>query len=168
MANTFNISSLTGLGANAFKLGQAKTGRNHLGTPFFMDVIIDGVRLPNEPLITISNQKRIIQTTIAGSEREAPVVELISSSNYRLKLEVTCINPNKKEYPKQQVEEIIALCKKSKALDIENELTDMYGIHKIIVTGHGFGKMQGKPYSQSYVINAVSYVDFYATLKHNL
>ena len=166
MINTFNISALTGLGTHAFKLGQAK--RDYLGTPFFMEVKIDGESLPNEPLITISNEKTIVQTTLAGSEREAPVVELISSNNYRLKFDITCLDPKKKEYPYDQVEKIIAMCQSPKPLTIENKLTKMYGIYKIIITGHGFGSMQGKPYSQSYSINAMSYIDFYATLKHQL
>lgn len=168
MANRFNISALTGLGANTFKLGQAKVGRNHLGVPYFMDVIIDGLRLPNEPLIAFSSQKRIVQTSIVGSERRGTVKELISSSDYRIRIEGTCISANKKTYPQKQVEQIIALCEKPEALAIENELAELFKIYKIVITSYLIPKMQGKPYSQDYVINAVSDEDFYATLKHNL
>ncbi|MDB0601072.1 DUF6046 domain-containing protein [Tenacibaculum maritimum] len=173
MANTFNIRELTanahgyaGLIPKFNKLGKAIRGRTHLGTPYFMDVVLNGIRLPNEPLLTFSGQKRIVQTAIAGSERRGTVKELISSNDYRIKIEGVCIEAGKKEYPQRQVEELIALCEKPAALDFENELAELYGIHKLVVTSYSFDSMQGKPYSQKYVINAVSDEDFYAELSN--
>ena len=183
MANTFNIRELTakahGYTAPPFpllgiknvlpdvnKIGKAITGRTHLGTPYFMDVVIDGIRLPNEPLITFSGQKRIVQTSIVGSERRGTVKELISSNDYRIKIEGVCIEPGKKEYPQSQVEQIIALCEKPAAMDFENDLAELFSIHRLVITSYGFDKMQGKPYSQKYVINAVSDEDFYAELNN--
>ncbi|CAA0253663.1 DUF6046 domain-containing protein [Tenacibaculum maritimum] len=182
MANTFNIRELTaqahGYIAPPFpllgvkrglpdvnKIGKSIVGRTHLGVPYFMDVVIDGVRLPNEPLITFNGQKRIVQTSIVGSERRGTVKELISSNDYRIRIEGVCIEAGKKEYPQHQVEQLIALCEKPASLEFENELAEMFGIHKLAITSYAFDKMQGKPYSQKYVINAVSDEDFYAELK---
>lgn len=185
MANTFDIQQLVttahGYVAGAYplvglkrflpdpnKIGNAILGRTHLGVPYFMDVTINGHRLPNEPLVTFSGQKRIIQTAIAGSDRRGTVKELIAANDYKIKIEGVCIDPARKEYPQEQVAAIIGLCEQPAALDFENELATLFGIHRLVITSYAFDKMQGKPYSQKYVINAVSDEDFYGNLKHQL
>jgi hypothetical protein len=148
------------------KIGNAIIGKNHIGTPFFMDVIIDDLPLPNEPLITFTNQKKIIQTAIVGSERRGTVKEFISTSDYKIKIEGVCIDPTIKDYPQKQVEEIIKICEKPKSLSFKNSLAELYGIYNIVITSYSFANMQGHPYSQKYYINAVSNDDFYATMKN--
>ncbi len=181
MANEFNLHELTrtafGYTTMPFpllgiknplpkldKIGAAIIGKSHIGTPYFMDVIIDDLRLPNEPLITFTTQKKIVQTTITGSAG-GTVKELISSGDYKIKIEGVCIDPLKKEYPQKQVEDIIAICEKPQALSFENELAALFNIYNLVIVSYGFDKMQGKPYSQKYVINAVSDNDFYARIK---
>ena len=152
---------------DANKIGTA-VGRTHLGIPYFMDVTIDGKRLPNEPLLTFSGQKRIIQTAIAGSKRRGTVKELIAANDYKIKIEGVCIDPTQRSYPTAQVQTIIDLCETPAALDFENELATLFRIHRIVITGYGFANMQGTPHAQKYVINAVSDEDFYGNLKHAL
>lgn len=149
----------TGVGTSARK--------NHLGRSYFMDVILDGITLPNEPLITISGQKRIVETVVVGSERRGSVKELISTDDYRIQIEGICYDPLKKNYPQKQVEDIIRLCEAPKALTIENDLTELFRIHKLVVKTYTLDKMKGQPYLQKYTINAVSDEDFYAILKNN-
>lgn len=183
MANIFNIRELTQAAhnrtgiefdtsffdeevKNANSIGTAKTGRTHLGTPYFMDVEIDGIRLPNEPLLTFSTQKRIVQTVVVGSESRGTVKELISANDFKIKIEGICIEPGKKEYPTDQVNSVISLCQKQEALEFENELAELLGIKKIVITGYSIDKMQGQPYSQKYVIDAISDDDFFAELNN--
>jgi len=159
--NTFNL--------NSFNNSQAGLNNNEqpaLGKPYFMRVKLGGVQLPNEPLLTFSRQKKIVQTTITGSQRQGTVKELISSSDYKIDLRGWCINPAVKEYPKSQVEQIIQLCERPEALEIENKLCDYFGIYRIVITSYDFADMQGKPYSQAYQISMVSDEDFYAELKN--
>ncbi len=147
-------------------IGIAKEGRTHLGTPFFMDVKIDTIRLPNEPLLTFSTQKRIVQTVVVGSQKRGTVKELISANDYKIKIEGVCIEPGKKEYPTNQVNQIIAICQKQEALEFNNDLGELLGIKKIVITGYSIDKMQGQPYSQRYTIDAISDDDFFAELNN--
>ena len=140
-----------------------KSGTDLLGRPFFMQVLIGGYRLPNEPLITINRQKRIVETVLAGDGKKGSVKELISSKDYRLKIEGVILG--NKAYPQEEVEALVEVLERDEALEIENELAAIFDIHKIVVTGFGFGKMAGRPYAQTYYINAVSDEDFYAILK---
>ena len=130
-----------------------------------MDVVIDGVRLPNEPLVTITAKKTIVETVVIGSERKGTVKEFISAGDYTIKIEGICIEPNIKEFPIGQVESIIELVEKHQALDISNDIADLFGISRVVIKDYGFGNMKGKPYSQSYYLLCVSDEDFYANQK---
>ena len=151
---------------NKNSIGTAKIGRTHLGTPFFMDVEIDKTRLPNEPLLTFSTQKRIIQTVVVGSQNRGTVKELISANDYKIKIEGVCIEPGKREYPTDQVNKIIKLCQLQEALEFKNDLAQLLGIEKIVITGYNLDKMEGQPYSQRYTIDAISDDDFFAELNN--
>lgn len=146
-------------------LGKAILGKNTLGRPYFMDCIIDGVNLPNEPLITFTHKKKIVETVIVGTERRGTVKEFISAGDYNIKIEGICIEPNKKAYPQDQVESIIKLIEKNEALDFTNDLAAYFGVNRIVIKDAGFGNMKGKPYSQSYYLTCVSDEDFYGELK---
>lgn len=153
---------------NVGEIGKAVFGKSHLGVSYFMDVVIDNVRLPNEPLITISNQKRIVETVVTGSQRRGTVKEMINAQDYRLRIEGICIDlENPKTYPREQVEQIITICETNRAVSLENSLAELFGIYNIVIKRYAFDKMQGQPYLQKYVINAVSNDDFFATLQIN-
>lgn len=183
MANEFDLKQLTadvfGYEALPFPLlglknplpdvlniGASIIGTNVLGVPYFMDLVIDDVIFPNEPLMTFSKQKRIVETPVQGAE--GTVKEMISSSDYRIKIQGLCIDPEKKEYPRKQVEAIQRLFDQNRALEISNRLCALFGIQRVVLKNIVWGKMQGKPYSQSYSIDAVSDRDFYANLKFDL
>ncbi len=182
MANDFDIKKQTvnafgyvglpfpkldfaGLAPDINQLGNAVVGKNALGRPFFMDCTIDGVRLPNEPLITITGKKIIVETVLVGNEHKGTVKEFIATGDYNIKIEGICIEPGKKEYPQDQVDSIIRLIEKNEALDFANDIADLFGINRLVIKDYGFGNMKGKPYSQSYYLSCVSDEDFYATLK---
>lgn len=147
-------------------IGASIIGANHLGVPYFMDLMVDNLIFPNEPLMTFSKQKVIVETPVQGAE--GTVKELISSSDYRIKIQGICFDPEKKEYPRQQVEDIKALFDENRALTVSNRLCALFGIQKIVLKNIDWGKMQGQPFSQSFSIDAVSDRDFYATLKFSL
>lgn len=185
MANEFNIRQavlnahgyvglpfpnleLGGLTPDLNRLGNAIQGKNALGRPLFMDCIIDGQRLPNEPLITITGKKVIVETVIVGNEHKGTVKEFITTGDYNIKIEGICIEPGQKEYPQAQVESIIELINKNEALDFSNELAELFGINRLVIKDYGFGNMKGKPYSQSYYLSCVSDNDFYATLNNQV
>lgn len=155
---------LDGLVPDLNQIGRAIAGKNAIGKPLFMDCTIDGVRLPNEPLITITGKKTIIETILVGSERSGTVKEFITTNDYNIKIEGVCINPGVKEYPQDQVESIINLVNKNEALDFKNEIADLFGVNRIVIKDHGWGNMKGMPFSQTYYLTCVSDGDIYAEL----
>ena len=159
----FELSDL----ANLNQIGNAIRGKNVLGRPFFMDVVIDGVRLPNEPLLTITGKKVIVETTIVGNKRKGTVKEFITSGDYNIKIEGICIEAGKKEYPQEQVESIIALAERNEALDFSNEIAELFKINRLVIKDYGISPMQGQPYSQKYYLSCVSDQDFYGNLITN-
>lgn len=182
MANEFNIRKrtfnafgyvglpfpnldLSNLAPDINQIGKAIAGKNILGRPFFMDVTIDGVRLPNEPLVTITGKKIIVETPVVGNKRKGTVKEFITTGDYNIKIEGICIDPGKKEYPQAQVESIIALAEKIEALDFTNDIAQLFGINRLVIKDYGIAPMQGQPYSQKYYLSCVSDQDFYANLK---
>lgn len=146
------------------KLGKALIGKNIIGRPFFSDFDLDGVRLPNEPLITVNTRKIIEETVLVGNEHRGTVKEFISAGDYMIKIEGVCITPGVKEYPTEQVRSIIEICQKNEALNVENDIAELFNITKLVIKDYGFGNMKGKPFSQSYYINAVSDNNFFAVI----
>lgn len=163
-SNEFKIN-LVGTPRDLDTVGKSAIGRDVLGRPFFMDVIIDGLRLPNEPLISFTKQKRIIETVLTGEGRKGTVKEHIQSGDYLIKITGVCLGD--RQYPQKEVEQITQKCESSASLEIENSIADMLGVRNIAIKGYGFPAMQGRPYSQEYYINAVSDEDFYAFVKFN-
>ena len=162
MKREINLSG-NGFAKDYSKIGQSDI-TNHLGTPYFMDVEIDGYRLQNEPLITIVKQKRIVSTAIAGSGSLGTVKEFISAGDYKITIEGKITDPKKSQFPQTEKRKLIKVLEKREALDFSNQLADLFEIYKVVVTGYGFGKDQGKKYSQSYKIDLVSDNDFFGVL----
>jgi len=146
------------------EIGKAIFGKNQLGKPLFMDVEIDGKRLPNEPLVTVTSRKIIEETVLVGSEHRGTVKEFISAGDFQIKIEGICIDTNSRSYPKDQVELINSIVSQNKALDFYSDITEIFEVHRVVINDFGFGNMKGKPNSQSYFISCTSDMDFYAVL----
>lgn len=185
MANEFNIRKLTaeahnyvGLPfpalpfnkvdlPNLSRLGRAILGKDLLGRPFFDDFVIDGHRLPNEPLLTITGKKTIVETIVVGSDRKGTVKEFISAEDYSIKIEGVILG--NKEYPYIEVDKLVEICEQPAALPIQNDILNLFfRVNNIVIKDYGFGSMKGKPFSQSYYISAVSDEDFYAVRKDGI
>ncbi|CAL2108178.1 conserved hypothetical protein [Tenacibaculum sp. 190524A02b] len=162
MKRTINLSG-KGFAKNYTKIGGSDV-TNHIGVPYFMDVVLGGHRLQNEPLITISKQKKIVETSIVGSESLGAVKEFISAGDYAITIEGVITDPKKKQFPQDEYEKLISILEKREALDFSNQLAERLGVYKVVVKGYSFGKDQGRMYSQSYKITLVSDRDFYGVL----
>lgn len=154
-------------------VGLNAKGRDALGRPYFMDVELyssllnETWRMPNEPLVRLSKRKHLVETKIAGTgENEGVVIEQISKGYYDIQIRGVLINNDytKKQYPADQVEQLEKFCNSSEPLDIDCDLLELFKIRKIIIKEFAIDEMQGKEFSQRYVINCISYNDFYANL----
>ena len=64
------------------RLGRSLVGSTPTGIPILMPLKIAEVQLPYEPLVTLSVQKNIVQTPLAGHQRAGAVKELVSTSDF--------------------------------------------------------------------------------------
>lgn len=162
MKRTINLSG-KGFPKNFTKIGESDI-TNHLGVPYFMDVVIDGYRLPNEPLITINKSKKIVETAIVGSDFLGSVKEFISAVDFNITIEGELTDPKKQNFPQAHYERLSDILEKREALDFSNQLAGVFNIHKVAVKSYAFGKDQGRPFRKSYRISLVSDNDFYGKL----
>jgi hypothetical protein len=145
-------------------------------------------KLPNEPLISLSQSKKIIETPTLGyknlehlnaelktknpnhkplKNRTGTVKELIQIEDYNLTIRGVCVNEIDKDvYPTDQVQMLNELANINAPLLVKNsKFLEVYNIRQIVIKDIHFDEMQGKQGLQTYLINAVSNQDFYADLK---
>lgn len=152
-------------------VGQIASGVNHLGRHYFMDFFVysGGVkqRLPNEPLVSLSGQNRIVKTVIAGADRNGTVKECIGADDWKITLAGICLNAeNPLTYPYEQVEQLRALKEARGALAVENDLLRLFGIYSMVVESLYLDDMIGVQHAQKYKITALSDEDFLAERKN--
>jgi hypothetical protein len=139
-------------------------GLNHrglLGAYYYMPVRLGGVQLPNEPTVSASMSKTVVETPLTGNSRRGTVKELISCNDYEITIQGVCIDQEHvNAYPEEQVKEIVALFERNEALLVESLFTGYLGITRLVLKTLDFAEMRGIQHSQAYKITAVSDEDF--------
>jgi hypothetical protein len=141
-----------------------------LGKPYFFTLKLksdtEEFVFPNEPLVSISLVKTIVETPTIGPYRKGTVKEFINTEDYNLTIRGVCINTEDDEaYPTDQVNELNKMFAINKALDVvSNPFLELFGIRKLVLKEKHFDEMMGQPNLQKYTITAVSDEDFYADL----
>lgn len=141
-----------------------------LGKPYFMSLRVQSGKeitiFPNEPLVSISLQKTIVETATVGEGRKGTVKEFISAEDYVIDINGVIIGAGN-VYPAQEVKELSDLFNKNEALDVVGSLFfDLFGIQKIVLKSIRFDEMMGKESLQKYSISAVSDEPFFAELSN--
>lgn len=146
----------------------------HNGHPYFQTLKVADKKtgeqfvFPNEPLISLSLTKTIVETATVGKERRGTVKEYICTEDYELNIKGICINqePEKRdEYPTEQVQELQRLFEINDSLEvIENPFLLLFGVQNIVLKEISWEEMAGEQGLQKYTITAVSDQDFYADL----
>lgn len=141
-----------------------------LGKPYFMTLKVrngeETMVFPNEPLVSISRQKTIVETATVGHGRNGTVKEFITAEDYTIDINGVIIAEGN-AYPAQEVKALSDLFNKSEALEIvENLFFDLFGIERIVLKTISFDEMIGKESLQKYKITAVSDEPFFAELSN--
>lgn len=149
-----------------------------LGTPLVMPVKIDGYQLPNEPLITITGDKKIIRTALNGAnsagrvQHRGSVKELISVNDYQVKITGrlmhepvysgthTNARPYPNAYPSQEMRELIRIYESRRSVKIDCALTQLFGIEYIAISRVSFPGEAGMHNNQRYEITGYSDEDY--------
>ena len=121
---------------------------------------------PNEPLISMSLAKTIVETATVGKERKGTVKEYINTEDYVLNIRGVCVNPDyPDEYPTEQVQELQRFFEINDSVEVENNLfLELFGIKNLVLKNIEWNEMAGQQGLQVYTVNAVSDSDFYADL----
>jgi len=127
---------------------------NAYGEEFSLPCKIDGIALPNEPLISIKGNKRIIKTAVPGLA--GTVKEHIQLGDYKITIKGIAVNEDEDDLPQTEIREIRELCEKLGSLKIKNRLLTYFNIEHITITDFDFPGVEGMQNAQLYVINALS------------
>lgn len=121
---------------------------------------------PNEPLISMSLAKTIVETATVGKERKGTVKEFINTEDYVLNIRGVCVNTDyPDEYPTEQVQELQRLFEINDSVEVVNNLfLELFGIKNLVLKNIEWNEMAGQQGLQVYTVNAVSDADFYADL----
>lgn len=141
-----------------------------LGAKYFMTLKLSYkgqfFEFPNEPLISLSLSKTIVETATVGKYRRGSVLEYISTENYQITIKVLCVDPdNPDEYPGEQVQLLNEMFAINDALDVvSNPFFEMFGIRKIVLKEKQVDEMKGSQGLQGFTFTAIENQDFYADL----
>lgn len=121
---------------------------------------------PNEPLISLSQTKTIVETATVGKERRGTVKEYICTEDYQLTIKGVCINPDAPdEYPAEQVKTLQRLFEINDSLEVvSNPFLLLFGVQNIVLRNIEWNEMAGQQGLQVYTITAVSDIPFFADL----
>lgn len=131
------------------------------GRVIFMPMRLGGLILPNEPSISISSRKNIVETALTGSTRRGTVKELISIEDWQVTIRGIAFNEKSKVvYPEDQVKSLRDLYEKNESLEVMCALTNLMGIYRLVITGFELPEMIGVQHAQAYQFTCVSDEDF--------
>lgn len=131
------------------------------GRPIFMPMRLGGLILPNEPSISVSSRKNIVETALAGSTRRGTVKELIAIEDWQVTIRGVAINTKSRTvYPEDQVKAIRDLYERNESLEVMCALTNLLGIYRLVITGLDLPDMIGIQHAQAYQFTCVSDEDF--------
>lgn len=113
---------------------------------------------PNEPLISMSLAKTIVETATVGKERRGTVKEYICTEDYALTIKGVCVNEildRRDEYPAEQVQELQKMFEINDSLEVvNNPFLELFGIRNIVLKDIQWEEMAGQQGLQKYTITA--------------
>lgn len=149
-------------------LGDLK-GETALGIPLWMPTgfEIEGelFQLPNEPIITLSTQKKIVSTELAGNDGRGTVKEFISEGDWVINIDGLCIDQSKTGFPETQVALVNYIQEQKDIIVLKNYLTELNGIKQVIVQSFKWKRLIGTPYSIGYSLKLISDFEFDLIIK---
>lgn len=133
--------------------GDEAIATSYLGTPVFTNLIIepgsyidnDGLTIDYEGitidtvLMDISQSKNIVTTAIQG--RNGTVKEYISDGDYMINIKGV-IASNSHQYPTDEVNKLIEICKVQDALKVASSFLQLFSIHSLVIQDYSFPQGQ--------------------------
>ncbi|MAB37738.1 MAG: hypothetical protein CL528_11310 [Aequorivita sp.] len=112
-----------------------------LGTPMHFPCKLDGYELPNEPLIRVTGQNRIVRTPLDG--KNGTFKEFFSVDDYEVVIRGVAINEqNEDMYPETIVRKIREICEAGSA-EVTCKLLSFFNIKRLAFEKHDFIPLEG-------------------------
>lgn len=125
-----------------------------MGTKIFFPLSLDGYDMPNEPMISVTGNKVVVKTVLAGVQ--GTVKEEISVDDYQVTIEGIAINDDSDDYPEEIVQKIINICEKPGRIKVVSDLMKLFNVQWLVIESYNFQGIEGHQNCQSYTLNCVS------------
>ena len=113
--------------------------------------------LQNEPLISLTCQKTILKTPLAGNTRPGTVKELINTEDWVISIKGILFNiDNPDSYPVDAVTELGEFFLKNKPIVISCDICQYMNITNVVVENIALAEMKGIENAQAYTISLIS------------
>lgn len=130
----------------------------HLGKPVFCDMQLelpDGSFLYLDVvLVDVSMQKTIVKTAVNGMA--GTVKEYINDGDYSASIRGVLYSNTPGDYPRSQVDALVAVCKRKEAIPVVSEYLKQFGIFFVVIEGYNFPQRNGWQNTQLFELSAVS------------
>lgn len=105
-------------------------------------------------LISVMNQKNIIETSLQG--RNGTVKEYISDGDYQIKIEGKIYGHGANNYPQDDVQKLIQICKAPQAITITSDFLKLFDVSSIVVKNYTIDQLEGIRNYQEFVLQCLS------------
>lgn len=136
------------LGTPIFDFIKFKAGEDSEGIEY------EGLDLVDAPLIDISRQKKIVESSIQG--RKGSVKEKITTQDFKVRIRGLLVNHDGEDPPYDKMEALNDLIEVDESLEVESRLFELLGIYNLVITGHDFPALEGVSNVQPFVLTCTS------------
>jgi homoserine acetyltransferase len=107
-----------------------------------------------DALITVRNAKNIIRTTLQG--RDGTVKEYISDGDYMITIEGRIYGKGMNNYPQEEVQNLIRICKAPQAINITSTFLKMFDVEDLVIEDRTIQQLEGIRNYQSFTLQCSS------------
>jgi hypothetical protein len=143
------------INAQTFTVKQANK-LSVLGTPIFHPLTINGVELPNEPLITLQGRNEIIRTRISGNTQRGTVKELIGEDDYVISVKGFAVNMDSDDYPEEEMRKLRQLKEFKEHMPVVSPLLTLFNINYVVLEDIQLPGVEGYQAIQGYELKLYS------------
>ncbi len=131
------------------------------GRQIFAPCKIGELVLPNEPTMSVSMKKTIVETPMVGTVGRGSVKEYINTEDYVINIRGVIINDKSTHiYPEDWVKQFHNLWQINESLPIVSPILTLLGVDKIVIKAMELPEMIGVEHAQRYSISMVSDYEF--------
>ena len=112
-------------------------------------------QLPLEPLVSISGRNTIVRRKVAKAKQGGTIKERWSQDDYEVTIQGVLSGADEKKYPGGLLRKLVELFDERRAIEVEQEILQVFGIHYIAVESTSFPHTKGLN-NQNYEIKAYS------------